>query len=199
MTKLNEKQIAAYEAKGFNRWTKGNMDRLYINATDLGAEIDYYKSGNVCSAKWQGESVSNADGRRLLASKVFVDVKTGELSVTTSFDLYDAMSVEDAARQLVASIEAELAEPEAEEEPATSKHAKVEGKRDELVRTVEDFIAERIAMSTGLGLDEDARKRGVAMLEAAREKTVSAIRELEDVDVSAAPLDGNRLVQAYGI
>lgn len=110
MTTMTNKQIAAYESKGFNRWTKGNMDRLYINTTKLGAEIDYYKSGNVCDAFWQGERVSNADGRRLLASKVFVDVKTGELRVSTSFrEPYDTKSLEDAAKDLIDEIERELA------------------------------------------------------------------------------------------
>lgn len=120
MTKLNEKQIAAYEAKGFRRWTKGNMDRLYINIENLGAEISYYGTGNVRSAKWQGEQVSNADGRRLHSSKLFVDVNTGELSVTTNFEPYwtdaEQITVEDAAKAIIAEIEAELAEPETTEE-----------------------------------------------------------------------------------
>ena len=36
---LTEKRIAALEEKGFNRWTKGNYDRLYINASDLSRHI----------------------------------------------------------------------------------------------------------------------------------------------------------------
>lgn len=109
--KLTEKQIAAYEAKGFKRWTKGNMDRLYINVQQLGAEVDYYNTGNVRYAEWQGEQVSNADGRRLLASKVWIDVETGELHVRTEFNFGhhdDVKSVEDAAREYVAAIDAEL-------------------------------------------------------------------------------------------
>lgn len=105
---MTEKQIASYEAKGFNRWTKGNMDRLYINAKDLGLEVDYYKTGNVSSAKWCGESISNADGRRFLSSKVFVDVKTGELHVqdrtTVDWHNFDQPTLEDKARELIASI-----------------------------------------------------------------------------------------------
>ena len=116
MSALTEKQIAAYEAKGFKRWTKGDMDRLYIDATKLGLEVSYYKSGNVSGASWRGEGVSNSDGRRLLASKVWVDVKTGELNVRTSFEPHFTAevqtTVEDAARELVSEIEAGLAEPE---------------------------------------------------------------------------------------
>lgn len=82
---INAETIAKLEAAGFNRWTKDNMDRMYVNATRLGLEVDYYKTGNVRNAKWQGESISNADGRRLLASKIWIDVKTGELHVRTDF------------------------------------------------------------------------------------------------------------------
>lgn len=105
---MSAETIAKYEDRGFRRWTKGRFDRLYINVKDLGAKIDYYGTGNVRSAYWQGERVSNADGRRLLASKVFVDVKTGKLSVTTKFEPYYTnevqVTVEDAARDLIASI-----------------------------------------------------------------------------------------------
>jgi len=115
MTAMTEKQIAAYEAKGFKRWTKGKMDRLYIDATKLGAKIDYYKTGNVSDAFWQGERVSNSDGRRLLASKIFVDITTGELHVSTGFDEpYDTKSLEDSAKDLIGEIERELAEEEDE-------------------------------------------------------------------------------------
>lgn len=71
---------------GAKRWTKGKLDRLYVNATILGLEYDCYKSGNVRSATWQGEGISNADARRLLGSKVFVDLNTGDLHVSTNFD-----------------------------------------------------------------------------------------------------------------
>lgn len=113
MTTITNEIIAKLESKGFNRWTKGNMDRLYINAKDLGLEVDYYKTGNVSSATWQGEHISNADARRLLESKVWIDVKTGELHVNTSFDLFDAMSVEEAAQAYIDSIIAPEDEPEA--------------------------------------------------------------------------------------
>ena len=96
--------IAKLEAKGFRRWTKGNMDRLYINTTQLGLEVDFYKSGNISGAKWQGESISHADGGRILSSKVWIDIATGELHVKTSFKPYSAMTVEEAARKFIESI-----------------------------------------------------------------------------------------------
>ncbi len=104
MSKLADEQIAKYESNGFKRWTKGNMDRLYINTTQLGLEVDFYKSGNICSAKWQGESISHADGGRILSSKVWIDIATGELHVKTSFNPYSAMTVEEAARKFIESM-----------------------------------------------------------------------------------------------
>ena len=43
--------IKELENKGFNRWTKGDMDRLYFNVEKSEYfEVEYYKSGNVSSA-----------------------------------------------------------------------------------------------------------------------------------------------------
>lgn len=121
---INAETIAKLEAAGFNRWTKGSMDRLYINVTKLGLEVDYYKTGNVSSAKWQGELISNADGRRLLSSKVWIDVKTGELHVRTDFyRSYDEeLNVENVAAAYVESI---VAEPEDEPEEETEDEGTV--------------------------------------------------------------------------
>ncbi|XJZ60229.1 hypothetical protein ACIA4Q_02450 [Lactobacillus delbrueckii subsp. bulgaricus] len=70
--------IEALEKKGFNRWTKGEMDRLYFNLEKAGAlELDYYKSGNLRSAYLDGERISNAEACRLLAVKCFIDLKNG--------------------------------------------------------------------------------------------------------------------------
>lgn len=103
---LTDKQIAAYEAAGFKRWTNYGRDRLYIDIKMLGAEVEFYKTGNVSDTKWQGEDVSNADGRRLLASKIFIDVATGELHVVTSFTApYDTPEIEDVVRDLMNQID----------------------------------------------------------------------------------------------
>ena len=74
----NSIDIEALEKKGFNRWTKGNMDRLYFSLEKAGAlELDYYKSGNLRSADLDGERISNAEACRLLAVKCFIDLKKG--------------------------------------------------------------------------------------------------------------------------
>lgn len=73
---LTEERIKELEEKGFNRWTKGNLDRLYINAVQLGLVCTYYNTGNVKSAEFQGDSISNCQARRYKAAKTFIDVKT---------------------------------------------------------------------------------------------------------------------------
>ena len=75
---MTDEMISALEKKGFNRWTKGNMDRLYINATDLGLDCDYYKTGNIKGADFCEERVSNSEARRMKCAKIYIDIKTGE-------------------------------------------------------------------------------------------------------------------------
>ena len=74
-----EDKIKALEAMGFKRWQKGTMDRLYINAGALGLVCDYYRTGNISDAHFNGEQISNGEARRMRASKTFLDVKTGVL------------------------------------------------------------------------------------------------------------------------
>lgn len=58
------------------------MDRLYINAKQLGLELKYYNTGNIKDAVLNGEQLSNSDGRRLLMAKTYIDVNTGEIKST---------------------------------------------------------------------------------------------------------------------
>ena len=68
--------IEELENKGFNRWTKGDMDRLYFNIEKSEYfEVEYYKSGNVSSAYLEGERISNAEAYRLMSVKCFIDLK----------------------------------------------------------------------------------------------------------------------------
>lgn len=110
---MKDATIKKYEAAGFKRWTKNGMDRLYIDAEALGLEVERYGTGNIKSATWQGEKVSNADARRILASKAYIDVETGELHVSSDFEKYGVPTVEEMARELAESIEDE--EPQASE------------------------------------------------------------------------------------
>lgn len=90
---LPESKIAELIQKGFSRWTKGNLDRLYINAAQLGLVCDYYNTGNVKHAEFRGAEISNCEARRMKAAKTFVDIKTGCVHS-------DNHSLEQAAREL---------------------------------------------------------------------------------------------------
>lgn len=71
----DDEKIAALEAKGFKRWTKYGKDRMYINAkTLLNLDIDYRKSGTICSSKMDGESISHGEAYRLIGSKIWIDL-----------------------------------------------------------------------------------------------------------------------------
>lgn len=161
---LTDQQIAKLEAAGGKRWQKYGKDRIYINTTELGLEVSYYKTGNVSSASWQGEGISNADGRRLLASKVYVDVATGELSVSTSFGLYDDPDcVEHAAEKFVTDALAPEPEPELTDEQTIRYYAHVEGRAlycscDGTARKSTPSWDEGIACYGWFGNQDDAEK-----------------------------------------
>lgn len=71
---MTSEMIEKLEKAGFKRWTKGDKDRLYVNAKELGLELSYYKTGNVSSAWFCGDSISNSEGRRLQAAKTYIDL-----------------------------------------------------------------------------------------------------------------------------
>ena len=75
-TEMTDSRIKELEQMGFNRWTKGNMDRLYINAKQLGLICTYYKTGNIQSAHFDGERISNSGGYRMKSAKTYIDIKT---------------------------------------------------------------------------------------------------------------------------
>lgn len=81
---FTDDEIKTLTDRGFNRWTKklsnGKvMDRLYIKPEYLGLELTRYKSGNISSAKFNGEIISNSEARRIEGTKCYVDVATKEV------------------------------------------------------------------------------------------------------------------------
>lgn len=93
-------RIEELEARGFRRWTKNGMDRLYISATDLGLECRYYKTGNISYAAWNGEEISHSEGGRMKNAKTYIDLTDGTLHGTRE-DLIEA------AERLLESLEEE--------------------------------------------------------------------------------------------
>ncbi|NME19034.1 LPD38 domain-containing protein [Megasphaera elsdenii] len=81
---FTDDEIKTLTDRGFNRWTKKSpngkvMDRLYIDPEYLGLELTRYKSGNISSAKFNGETISNSEARRIEGTKCYVDIATKEV------------------------------------------------------------------------------------------------------------------------
>jgi len=72
MTK--EEKIKVLEAKGFKRWTKGNMDRMYANPAVLGVRFAYYTTGSIKECWLHDDKLSNCEGGRIKASKNYIDL-----------------------------------------------------------------------------------------------------------------------------
>ena len=73
---MTKAQIIGLAAKGFKRWTKEGMDRMYIGAHALGLSCDYYNTGNIRDAELNGKSISNSRARRLKEMKTYLDLTT---------------------------------------------------------------------------------------------------------------------------
>lgn len=75
--------IETMVAIGGSRWTKNDNNRVYINnwAQYLPLEIDYYKSGNISSATWNGKEIANRQASLILGSinKIWFDAADGQL------------------------------------------------------------------------------------------------------------------------
>lgn len=116
--KVTSKIIEVLKDMGANEWHKGNYNRLYLNeAVDalIGLEVTCYKSGNISSARLKGESISNAEARRIIerTCKAYIDLDTMEL-----------VSVNELLISAISEKEAEIAEEAAaEEEEATEEVA----------------------------------------------------------------------------
>ena len=104
-----EKFITALEEKGFKRWTKGDKDRMYIDAEKLGLKVQKYGSGAVKHAEWDGEKISNREGAAMLHAKTYLDLT--DMSVhSDDSDLFAA------AEAIIEEIRASLEEEEKKEE-----------------------------------------------------------------------------------
>lgn len=117
---MNEKMIEKLTAKGFTRWTKGKYDRLYINAKELGLVCEYYKTGNIHSAEFRGDGISNSEAYRMKSAKTYIDVATEEVN-SQNGTLEEA--VKEILEEVKAEIEAEEAAAKAEEEALENEWA----------------------------------------------------------------------------
>lgn len=73
---MNETKINNLIAAGAKRWTKGNMDRLYINHNAL---IAIAKEHNILGDyTWNG-IISNRYMRQLSSTKTYIDISDGAI------------------------------------------------------------------------------------------------------------------------
>ena len=146
---MKQAMIEKLEAKGFKRWTKGTMDRFYINADKFGLDVEYYKTGNVSYAALNGERISNSEGRAILGGKYYVDIATGEVNVKICGYHGDEVRelIEKIVAEAAAEVEAEekaeeVEETEAEEAPKTEVVTAIEEGKS---YTVTDYFADKVA------------------------------------------------------
>lgn len=90
-----DRMVSALTDHGFRLWENGNMRRMYINASQLGLECEYYKSGNIRSAVFNGKQISNSLARVLKLSKTYIDLSDMNVHSTNSMLLDAAKAILD--------------------------------------------------------------------------------------------------------
>lgn len=103
----SREDIIAELTKKYGRWTKKGFngkvyDRIYFNATDLGMEVEYYRSGNVSSAAIDGERVSNCEARRIMSSKAYFDLTDNTLHMDSTMERHFGSKITAAVAALIA-------------------------------------------------------------------------------------------------
>lgn len=161
-TATTEKLIATLEEKGFKHWTKGDKDRMYVDAEKLGLKVQKYGSGAVKRAEWDGEKISNREGAAMLHAKTYLDLT--DMSVhSDDSDLFAA------AEAIIEEIRASLEEEEKQEEKeaAMSTTATVTAMQ-ELYQGISydarmDYCTKEMAQSICRHtLAKEAERRGIA-------------------------------------
>jgi hypothetical protein len=76
--------ITKLEEAGATRWTKYGKDRMYLSRIGdalMGLELDFYKSGNICSAWLNNEKISNRESFRVSEaySRAYIDLASGKV------------------------------------------------------------------------------------------------------------------------
>lgn len=157
-----EKLITALEEKGFKRWTKGDKDRMYIDADKLGLKVQKYGSGAVKHAEWDGEKISNREGTAMLHAKTYLDLQTMQVES-------EKWALKDAAEAVIEEVRSNLEEEEKKEEKeaamstTTAITAMQELYQDISYDARMDYctkeMAQRICRHT---LAKEAERRGIA-------------------------------------
>lgn len=131
---MTNEMITRLGAKGFKRWTKGNYDRLYINAEQLGLELSFYKTGNISGAHWQGNSISHAEGGRMRYAKTYIDVQTGKVYSQHEW-------LQEAAEAILNEVENEMAQEQVQDAEETTQEESTMKTRTQWVEEAQLEIA----------------------------------------------------------
>ena len=97
--------VEKMQAKGFSYWSTADhkIKRLYLNIKKSGLlNVDYYKSGNISSAEWMGNPISNSEARKLLNVKCYIDLSDDNHELQVKGDATETAIVLEAAKGLVA-------------------------------------------------------------------------------------------------
>lgn len=90
MSKEIEYTVENLTRIGGSRWQKNGMDRIYFNnwATLAGLETTRYNSGNIASAAYQGEGISNSQAAKIVGciAKAYWDATEKKWHVVWGFD-----------------------------------------------------------------------------------------------------------------
>ena len=126
---FTDDEIKTLTDRGFKRWTKklsnGKvMDRLYIKPEYLGLELTRYKSGNISSATFNGERISNSEARRIEGTKCYVDIATKEV-------VCDREDLKQAAQEVVDNVLSKE-KPQVLAQAETKKAAQKDSVQEEL-------------------------------------------------------------------
>lgn len=84
--KDRQEQIAILTGFGGSHWQKYGKDRVYFDAAAIasrqGLDWSNYKTGNISSARLNGEKISNSEARRILDEfqwfKIWFDLDDGQ-------------------------------------------------------------------------------------------------------------------------
>lgn len=105
--KQSRDDIITALTKKYGRWTKQGFngkvyDRIYFNATDLGMEVSYYRSGNISSAAVDGEHISNCEARRIMGGKAYFDLTDNTLHMDSIMERYFGGKITEEVAALIA-------------------------------------------------------------------------------------------------
>ena len=103
--------IDQLKAAGGSLWEKGAMRRVYFNNLPAwyGLEVERYNTGNICSARLDGEPISNGK-----ASKLFTYFDLAKVWYDVNADRFESRGLDAGdLNEIVKPIEAKIADLDA--------------------------------------------------------------------------------------